>query len=64
VKAFFDADLPDVTIDAASLTVRARGRNVATADAYIFSIGLLGSLGGATAIAQVTSEADVEALVP
>src|SRR5207249_224258 len=63
VLASFNADMPDVATDAASLTVRARGRNVATTDANIFSIGLLASLGGGIATSLVTSEADVQALV-
>ena len=62
-KASFDGDLPGLTGNVSSLTVRSRTSNQATANAHVVSvsIGLGGAGGDATAI--VGSSADNEASI-
>jgi len=55
-KTFFDGDLPDVATDAATVTVRTRTGNTATANAEIVNMTLLGSSAGASAKATVTGD--------
>jgi hypothetical protein len=62
VKAEFDGDLSDAATDAASLSVKALGQNVATATTSVGGISLVGGA-GAQATAEVTAEADTEAYV-
>ena len=63
VTASFDGTMPDVAVDAASLTVQARGRNKAYAEASVLAVGALATATGAVASAEVTNEADVDAFV-
>ncbi|HEX7826194.1 MAG TPA: hypothetical protein VF477_14920, partial [Mycobacterium sp.] len=62
-KAAFDGTLVDATVDAASLTVKALGENTADAHVVVFNVSIVGGGAGATANAEITSAADVEALV-
>jgi hypothetical protein len=55
-KASFDGDLPDITTDAATLTVRTRTGNTATANAEIVNMTLVGSEAGASAKASVKGD--------
>src|SRR5439155_7312938 len=56
--ASFDGDIPNTFTKTSSLTVRARGQNQATVDAFITQISLVGG-GVNLASAQVTSDAQV-----
>src|SRR5262249_46319221 len=60
--AEFDGTLVHGVTDAASLDVEAHGENRATATTTVVSIGIVGA-SGATADAEITSDANVEALV-
>ena len=59
--ASFDGDIPSTLTKTASLTVRARGQNQATVDAFIAAISLTLSGGVNLASAQVTSAASTAA---
>jgi hypothetical protein len=54
--ASFDGDLPDITTDAATLTVRARTGNTATANAQVVNMTVLGGDAGVQAEASVTGD--------